>query len=121
MRNKKTRGKRDKFMRFWRTERIGIELTIDNGQLTIIGATDVLVFGIRRFKHTPTSEIVGNGLCAVPGTPRLSRRKNEEVCRPTRNKSFPRGKLARPRARLMRECGTAFRIVGTTGAEGLRM
>ena len=34
---------------------------IDNGQLTIIGATDVFVFGIRWLKRIPTSETVGNG------------------------------------------------------------
>ena len=47
------------------------ELTIDNGQLTIIRVTDVTAFEIRWFKNPPTSETVGNGLCAVPGTWRI--------------------------------------------------
>ena len=46
--------------------------------MTVIGVTDVVslnqkkqksnVFGLRWLKNTPTSETVGNGLCAVPGT-----------------------------------------------------
>ena len=51
---------------------------VDSGQLTVIGVTGVVslnqkkpksdVFGLRWLKNTPTSETVGNGLCAVPGT-----------------------------------------------------
>ena len=42
-------------------------MTIDNEQLTIIETTDVPGFGRRCIENIPTSEIVGNGLCAVPG------------------------------------------------------
>ena len=42
------------------------------------------------------SETVGNGMCAVPGNlPGISPSDSNGV-QPIRNKSFPRGKLARP-------------------------
>ena len=46
-------------------------MAIDNGQLTMIGATDVSGFEMCWLKKTPTSETVGNGLCAVPGASRI--------------------------------------------------
>ena len=52
------------------------------------------VFGIRWLKDTPTSETVGNGLCAVP--PLKGRHRPRQPPHPkARYKSFPRGKLAR--------------------------
>ena len=39
--------------------------------------TDVSVFGMRWFKNTPISEIVGNGLRAVPGDVMYTTRVDE--------------------------------------------
>ena len=64
---------------------------IDNGQLTIIRATDVPGCEIRWIKNAPTSETVGNGLCAVPGTwqiqPVWINRTTSQVCHSDRSVS----------------------------------
>ena len=44
------------------------KLIIYNGQLTIIGTTDVSALKHVGSTNPPISETVGNGLCAVPGT-----------------------------------------------------
>ena len=52
---------------------------MDNGQLTIDNyqGTNVPAFEMRWLKNTPTSETVGNGLCAVPGNVTNTPRVNE--------------------------------------------
>ena len=61
-------------------------------------------FGVRRFKHIPISENVGNGRCRSGDLPGISP-LDSNGAQPTRYKSFPRGKLARPWASLMRAAG----------------
>ena len=68
---------------------------IDNGELTMDNywGTDVPVFGIRWLKNIPISETVGNGLCAVPETPRIQPvRIKQNHPRPL---ALPLGELAR--------------------------
>ena len=69
----------------------GRGFVIDNGQLTIIMASDVPVFAIRRLKNPPISETVGNGLCAVPGnvakTTCVGKQNHPPVCHSDRSVS----------------------------------